>query len=245
MKIAKLNDKPEIFFTLQGEGKNVGVPSVFVRLTHCNLYCVWCDTDYTWNFQGTTHKHRNDLLPMYQKYRKQDLILEMQASEVADQIKQHDCRNVVITGGEPMLQQSALVEMMKLLPQHYFEVETNATMHISPEFDQLVHQYNCSPKLANSSVVKEHRRTKFFSDYAHNMKSVFKFVVSTDEDLIEVEEIVEDYEIPRGNIWLMSEGRTQDEQNDKSQWLAEIVKRRGWRFCSRLHIALWGSRRGI
>ncbi len=77
MKLARFGDGAEIFHTLQGEGVSVGAPAVFVRFSLCNLHCVWCDTDHTWNFEGTPWKHEKDAEPGYVKHRKVDVIIEM------------------------------------------------------------------------------------------------------------------------------------------------------------------------
>ena len=83
MKLAKLGEGPEIFHTLQGEGPSVGVPAVFIRASRCNLHCVWCDTDHTWNFEGTPWPHEKDALPGYAKYRKSDVTIEIEPAEAA------------------------------------------------------------------------------------------------------------------------------------------------------------------
>src|SRR5215212_7889785 len=108
MKIAKLNNRGEIFYSIQGEGRSIGVPSVFVRTSLCNLHCIWCDTDYTWNWVGTRFPHVNDAIPGYRKFDKKIWIAECPVEEVAALVQGFTGRNVVLTGGEPMLQQPGL-----------------------------------------------------------------------------------------------------------------------------------------
>ena len=84
MKLARLGDGAEIFHTLQGEGVSMGVPAVFVRLSLCNLHCVWCDTDHTWNFEGTRWVHEKDGVGGYVKFKKEEVMMEMGVGEVAD-----------------------------------------------------------------------------------------------------------------------------------------------------------------
>ena len=144
MKLAKLGDGPEIFHTIQGEGVSAGLPAVFVRASTCNLHCVWCDTDHTWNFEGTPWAHEKDAVPGYAKHRRAEVMIEMEPAEVARRVLAFDCPRTVITGGEPLLQEDAFAAMMKLIrgerPGHQFEVETNGTRIPSPDFEAIMWQ---------------------------------------------------------------------------------------------------------
>src|SRR6058998_3000737 len=72
----------ELFYSIQGEGKLVGVPSVFVRASGCNLRCTWCDTPYaSWEPEGG----------------------EITVDQIVEQVLAYRCRHVVLTGGEPMI----------------------------------------------------------------------------------------------------------------------------------------------
>ena len=132
----------------------MGIPSVFVRASLCNLHCIWCDTDYTWNWENTPWKHEKDTDPQYQKFKKEDYLIEINTDEVAEKIAAIPCPRVIITGGEPLLQDEAWQSLIEhLLPKnsdYYFEIETNGTITPSPELDHKIHQYNVSPKLTNS-----------------------------------------------------------------------------------------------
>ena len=91
MRIAADGDRPEIFHSIQGEGRSAGRPSIFLRCSLCNLHCIWCDTDYTWNWIGTEFRHVRDNQPGYSKFRKQDQIVDLSADEVVARVAQFPC----------------------------------------------------------------------------------------------------------------------------------------------------------
>ena len=247
IKIAKPGDEPEIFFSIQGEGKNLGLPSIFVRTSLCNLHCIWCDTDYTWNWQGTRFAHLNDRLPGYEKFDIKAVVAELPIGEVANLVQQYPCRNVVLTGGEPMMQQEQLTTLMAELGSGYwFEVETNGTIAPTPAFDARINQYNVSPKLANSNNPKKLReKAGPYRFFAHSPKAHFKFVVAQPADLEEVLGLIERYAIPAEKVYLMPEGTSGPSLAEKQSWLIEVCKAHGFRFTTRLHILVYGNRRGV
>jgi 7-carboxy-7-deazaguanine synthase len=250
MKLAKLGDGPEIFHTIQGEGVSAGLPAVFIRASRCNLHCVWCDTDHTWNFEGTPWIHEKDAQAGYAKHRKDQVTFETTPAEAARRILAIDCPRVVITGGEPLLQQEELLEMIRLVragrPGCVFEVETNATRVPHPAFVAAVDQFNVSPKLANAGMPESLRvagdALRFFAD---SPKAWFKFVIASAADLEEVRAMQTSHRIARERILLMPEGRTAAELDRTAAELADLCRRLGYRFCDRLHIRLWGDRRGV
>lgn len=250
IKLARLLNGPEIFHSIQGEGVSMGVPSIFVRASLCNLHCVWCDTDYTWNWENTPWKHEKDSEPGYQKFSKEHYLIEMKTDEVAKMIAAIPCHNVILTGGEPLLQDEAWQAIIHHLtekdPGYRFEVETNGTLIPSAGLDQFINQYNVSPKLENSgnkaSLRINSKALTFFSD---SPKAWFKFVVSAVEDLNEIEALILEHSLPRDRILLMPEGRDQQTLNHRRIWLANICRDRNFRYSDRLHIQLWGSKRGV
>ncbi len=250
IKLAKLHGQPEIFYSIQGEGKSIGVPSVFVRTSLCNLHCIWCDTDYTWNWVGTRFPHEHDALPGYQKFQKKEWIALCDLEDVAQQVDAHGCKNVILTGGEPMLQQPELVRLMHILRSkssgYRFEVETNGTMVPSADLEASIDQYNVSPKLENSNNPRKLREKpaayRFFSG---NPKANFKFVLAEESDLNEILQLVDTYAIAAEKIWLMPEATQRESLQEKRQWLVEICKQYGFRYSDRLHVQIWGSKKGV
>ena len=250
MKLARLNDGPEIFHTIQGEGVSAGLPAIFIRTSRCNLHCRWCDTDYTWNFEGTPWKHDFDARPDYRKHRKSEVTIELSPEEIAGHVLRFPTRRVILTGGEPLLQQAEWIELIALLrqtdPNFLFEVETNGTRLPAPEFDAVVNQFNVSPKLANSGMDEATRLVpEVLGHFALNPNAWFKFVATSADDFAEIEALVDRFGIPAERILLMPEGRTSAELDRHTDALAAECLNRGWRYCDRLHVRIWGDRRGV
>lgn len=250
MKLAKLGDGPEIFHTIQGEGVSAGCSAVFVRSSLCNLHCVWCDTDHTWNFEGTPWKHEKDSTPGYAKHRKHDVIIEMTPAEVAERVVAFGCPRVVLTGGEPLLQEADFLALIghtrSTLPDCVFEVETNGTKIPSPAFADAVNQFNVSPKLANSGMEESLRiHPPALEWFAACPKAWFKFVVASPADLAEIQKLRCRFTVPAHRILLMPEGRTAAGLDRNAPQLAELCRDLGFRFCDRLHVRLWGDKRGV
>jgi len=245
MKLARLEDGPEIFLSLQGEGKNQGTPSVFVRTSRCNLYCVWCDTPYTWNWQGSGFAH-----VAAREYDRDRATLELDVQDVAARVRRFDCRRVVLTGGEPLLQAAecaALGQALRAADSRYqIEVETNGTIAPTPELDAVIDQYTVSPKLEHSGVEREKRlRPAALSALAQNAKSVFKFVVRDAADVLGVAALARDYAIDADRIYLMPLGTTPEELGGRRPPVAQACLEHGYRFSDRLHIHLYGNRPGV
>lgn len=250
LKLARLHAQPEIFYSIQGEGKSTGIPSIFVRTALCNLHCIWCDTDYTWNWVGTRFRHVNDANPGYQKFSKKDWIAECSIAEVAKSVGAYPCKNVILTGGEPMLQQVGLVALMLQLrsesSEYRFEVETNGTLIPNTEFDSAIDQYNVSPKLGNSANPRKLReKPTALRFFAQSPKANFKFVVAEKTDLEEVLALIKTYEIAPEKVWLMPEGTHAKVLAKRRIWLVETCKTFGFRYSDRLHVQIWGAKKGV
>lgn len=228
----------EIFYSVQGEGILTGVPSVFVRTSGCNLRCRWCDTPYaSWKPEGT------DLSP--------EAIFEQIRSFPA-------ARHVVLTGGEPMIAKGAepLIALIRGAGLH-LTIETAGTMPPPVAGCDLA---SISPKLANSTPlegeisenwIRRHERTRFQPDIIRAwmesaVETQLKFVISTNGDFTEARNLLSEiaHPIAPDHVLLMPEGRTMDELRARSAWLVDVCKAHGHRFCHRLHIELFGNRRG-
>ena len=225
--------EPEIFASLQGEGRSAGLPCTFVRLSRCNLACTWCDTAYTWRFtgEGAFDRKANQIV--------------LDEAEVAARIMALGGNRLVITGGEPLLQGAALARMVALLEGHAVEIETNGTVAPHPALAPMVDQYNISPKLKHSGNPAEIALlSERLRDWSTEPKANFKFVISAPEDLSEVLALQAQYAIPPARIQLMPEGTTSAVIRARSDWLAPLALAHGLGFSDRLHIHLYGDTRG-
>jgi len=223
----------EIFYSIQGEGSLIGIPSVFVRTSGCNLRCTWCDTPYTyWNPEGD------------------DLSLD----DIEAAVTRFRASHVVLTGGEPMISPQIMELAAKLhAARFHITIETAGTVYLPLHCDLI----SISPKLSNSTPherdsgrwATQHERLRFQPDVLRRLTSAYpfqlKFVVSSPGDLAEVEVVRDTCEAPASSIILMPEGIDRETLRERGVWLAEICKERGYRFSPRLHIDLWGDRRGV
>jgi 7-carboxy-7-deazaguanine synthase len=226
----------EIFYSLQGEGELTGVPSVFVRTSGCNLRCTWCDTPYaSWNPEG-----------------EQQTVLQ-----IISAVQAHaSARHVVLTGGEPLIAKDirALAAEIKTLGRH-ITIETAATVKPDGIACDLA---SLSPKLLNSAPDaqehaawrKKHEATRWQPDVVRAWVDAypyqFKFVVARPEDVEELEHMLAALhrEIPRHKVLLMPEATTLEKLRTRSAWLGDLCKSRGYRYAHRLHIELYGNKRG-
>jgi 7-carboxy-7-deazaguanine synthase len=220
----------EIFYSVQGEGSLVGVPSIFVRTSGCNLRCSWCDTPYTsWNPEG-------DDLGI-------DEILDRAAAFPA-------ARHVVLTGGEPMIA-AGITELSECFRERgmHITIETAGTVFTPVACDLM----SISPKLSNSTPEgvfrQQHERLRRQPDVLMKLMAAYdcqlKFVIAREDDIDEVCALVSLLNAPAGKVILMPEGIRADILRERGVWLAEICKQHGFRFSPRLHVDLYGNRRGV
>ena len=212
----------EIFTSIQGEGVSAGTPSLFVRLQGCRVGCTWCDTKYSWD------QHDGEAMTL---------------EALLDRIKGAAMPNVVVTGGEP-LEHPALIPLVtgiKALGLRV-ELETAGTM---PPPDLAVDQWNVSLKLAHSGVPAARRLRPDAIERFRELGAWFKFVVADEGDLDEVLALQARYGLPTERILLMPLGMRREEQQVLMPRVIEWCRRHGFRFSPRLHILIWGPRRGV
>ncbi|MFJ8043820.1 7-carboxy-7-deazaguanine synthase QueE [Kitasatospora sp. NPDC096147] len=214
--------------TFQGEGPTAGQEAVFVRLSRCNLSCPGCDTPYTWDWS------RFDPSEVSTRHGVEDL---------AEWVSARLATRVVITGGEPLIQQAELVRLLRLLPGRKVEIETNGTIAPLPELTDLVEAFNVSPKLSGFASSNDHPiRGDALRALQKSGKARFKFVVSDPSELGEVATLVEQFGL--GEVWVMPEGTRSGVIIERLRALADPVLARGWNLGSRLHVLLWEDERG-
>jgi len=226
----------EMFYSLQGEGELTGMPSLFIRTSGCNLRCAWCDTPYaSWNPEG-------------QQRTVAEIIAVAQSHPAA--------RHVVWTGGEPMIAKDIRDLAAELRARGYhITIETAATV---PPDGIACDLASLSPKLLNSAPDssehavwrKRHEATRWQPDvvraWIDRYPFQFKFVVSRREDIEELEHMLSALkrDIPRHKVLLMPEGTSLEKMRERAGWVGEMCKDRGYRYAHRLHIELYGNRRG-
>lgn len=230
---------PEIFASVQGEGPSMGMPVAFMRLSRCNLACVWCDTAYTWHFEGDNRPHRDGV-----EYDRKANQLSLPEDEVAARIAALGQTRLVITGGEPLLQAPALVRLLDLLPDMSVEVETNGTTKAPPPLDIRIDQFNVSPKLSHSGNPADLALLPERMDaYATDPRAWFKFVIAEPADVDEVLALRARYRFRPGHVFLMAEGTDSETLRQREKWLAPLCVEHGFRLSDRLHIHLFGDTR--
>jgi len=222
----------EIFQTLQGEGKYAGYPCIFIRTSGCNLRCTWCDTPHT-SWRPTGNKRSVDQI-------------------LAETSQWQDVEHVVISGGEPMLQSDLAVLVHRLRERgHFVTIETAGTIFLEdlrPDF------YSISPKLEHARPLEQERHRRLHDrNNRHAPLRQFvataadlqiKFVVQSEDDLQQILQLIKEYRLPRDSVYLMPEGVDDETLHDRGLVVAEVCRREGFSFTGRMHIELWGHRRG-
>ncbi|MBH5323387.1 7-carboxy-7-deazaguanine synthase QueE [Aurantiacibacter sediminis] len=231
---------PEIFASLQGEGPSVGKPVAFMRLSRCNLACVWCDTAYTWNFDGDNRPHRSG-----ETFDRAANQLKLSPGEAAERVASMGQDRLVITGGEPLMQAGKLAEMLEHLPDTAVEIETNGTVMPPARLDVRIDQYNVSPKLAHSGNPADLAlKPDMLDHWASEPRAFLKFVIAEPGDVDEVLALAKRHDFDRSRVYLMPEGTDSETLRAREKWLAPLALRHGFRMTDRLHIHLYGDTRG-
>lgn len=217
----------ERFVSFQGEGPLAGQRCAFVRFSRCNLCCTWCDTKQTWDWK---------------QYDPTEVSRRVPTAELVEWVKASGVDLVVITGGEPMLQQPAMLTLATGVGSGVrVQVETNGTLSPIGELADRVDLWVVSPKLANSGIPRRRRIVGPALAALHGSgNAVFKFVVT--DPVTDFEEIGElEAEFGIGPIWVMPEGETREQVLTGLASWHELALVRGWNVTTRLHI-LTGAR---
>ncbi len=214
----------ETFFSIQGEGATAGLPAVFVRLQGCSVGCQWCDTKYSWD-------------PAHGR--------EVELDALLGEVAAHPCRRVVITGGEP-LESALCVPLLEALYARGYdvEVETSGTL-LPPTSANSTVQWNVSVKLASAGVLEARRINAGAIRAFLERDAWWKFVVADEMDLAEVLDLAARFGLPSQRILLQPQAVRREEVLARSPWLIAACQRHGFRYSPRLHVLLWGARRGV
>ena len=218
--------------TIQGEGVHTGHRVGFLRLAGCNLACVWCDTPYSWDWT---------------RYDKDEESHKMSVEDIAEAIKPMKVERLIVTGGEPMLQQRNFPAIAEATGCK-LDIETNGTIVPKDEIIDSVDMFVVSVKLAHAGDSDE-ARIKWeaifrLAELAEEGKAIFKFVAQNSCDFEEIEEIVDAACIPQSAVWIMPEGMTAEDSLNSMRRIADAVIDKGWNLSPRIHTLIWNLERG-
>lgn len=214
----------ETFYSIQGEGATAGAPAVFVRLQGCSVGCGWCDTKYSWD---------------------PDAGRAIELPALLDEVAVFPCRRVVITGGEP-LESPLFAPLATALARQDYTLEVETSGVLAPPADAPGGiQWNVSVKLAGSRVPEARRVNPAAIRALLAREAWWKFVVSEPAELGEVLRLVERFALPRERVLLQPQGLRAEDLAARTPWVVEACKTHSFRFSPRLHVLIWGARRGV
>ena len=225
----------ELFYSIQGEGKYTGVPSIFLRSSQCNLRCngTWkCDT---WNLLGKGNE-----------YSTTQIVNWMISSGIMGRIKDYST-HIVLTGGEPFIEQQALdfVSLLKNIENCFVEVETNGTQ-MQEDLFQYVDHITCSPKMSGNGMPYDSRiKKEVLMKIITHPSYCFKFVISNDGDFKECQHLIKELGIKKQFIYLMPAGATREEMISNLPMVWGFAEKYGYRVSTRLHVTAFDSKTGV
>lgn len=226
--------------TFQGEGKNIGLPVMFLRLAGCNQHCVWCDTPYTWRF---TDKYPHEWNTVFDPKKE---IHKMSIEQVKDILMKHlPLGNLVVSGGEPMLQQDNLFRLFRELKRDdwkHIEMETAGS--IKPIYSNDIDLFTVSIKLSNSGNPRNLSINPIaIAEFMRGKRAIFKFVASSLEDFDEIDALVTKFNL--SPVYIMPEGIDGDKLQETAQQIAQAAIERNYLLTMRMQILLYGNKRGV
>lgn len=239
----------ELFYSIQGEGKRTGVPSFFIRTNFCNLRCKFssgnlCDTSYTSWFPDDKKN-----------------LGELEIEDITNEYGKFNCRDIVISGGEPTMYLEELQELcsaIKNIDNNIFiTIETNGTD--IGDFVKDIDLMSISPKLSSSipfgtEYEKMHEKNRMnmeaFKSYselkAKNLIDIqWKFVYSTDDDIKEIKELQISAGFKDADVYLMPEGICEEDLTRNRLKTIEACIKNNFNYTDRIHILAWGNKRGV
>jgi organic radical activating enzyme len=211
-------------------GRRVG----FVRFANCNLACEWCDTPYSWDWTRFDRDAETMLLDV---------------PTLADVVNGMGVRRVVLTGGEPMMQQRYMPPLAAATPGVLYDVETNGTIAPRPDTVEAVDLFMVSPKLAHSGDPEALRlkapALDAYASLARDGRAAFKWVVKSQRDVLEAEALSEALGVPMDAVWMMPEGANRHDHMTRLIALADFIVGTGANLSTRLHVLAWSDKRGV
>ena len=213
----------ELFHSLQGEGPSAGAPAHFLRLQGCDVGCRWCDTKYSWDAGGGRE------LPA--------------AAALAELRALGPAALLVVTGGEP-LAHPGVAELLAAAVEAWPRVEVETSGVAPPPLAHARLHYHCSPKLP-AATPRWAETWRHVAAFAADPNTVFKLVLGDGPDETDALRLLVEHRLPRERTLLMPEGLTDAAVRARAVRLAELCKREGLRLSPRLHVWLWGPRRGV
>ena len=210
----------EIFLCLQGEGKTIGQPRLLIRFNGCNLSCNFCDTKYTWG--------KGDIKINLNNY---DNLLK-------------ENKRWMITGGEPLLFQEEIKDLINIYRPEFVEIETNGTIKVKDFLLNKINLFNISPKEEYYQVRKDNVEPFLLEQKEKLNDYVLKFVIENKENLKIIEDIKSKYMIDNNKIFLMPLSYFNEEKDKtKRQEIYNLALKENYNFCPRLHVVLFNKER--
>ena len=227
----------EIFESIQGEGKSLGLPSIFIRFWGCSLRCTFqsetCDTPY-----AVFNKELNSKM--------------MTTTDIIIKIMKYKSTNIIFTGGEPLIHQKfinkLIFDIKSTIPRFYkFEVETNGTIAPESQTLQQIDFFNISIKLKSSNQINRgYDKLRYNKDTINKFpinKSAFKFVITNQKDMCEIFKITKAHKDIK--VYLMPQGTTRNEILNHNKEVVDMCIKNQWIYSPREHIMIWNTEKGV